>query len=161
MVQLDSEGFPIVDEYDNAIPLHYDAILFYVDYNRERDSALVEVKDEYCEVFADEKGEPIQFEFEDGTWWVAEQVVYNLGKVLCKDVHDKNNGTSNFTIFLIPPNMPKSVRHIPSELCCKVRSFMWCLRMIFFTPLPMYALSACSSCPSSLSSTSSLVGFES
>ena len=53
---------------------------------------MVEVKGEYCEIFLDENNEPIIYE--DGTdkdgnplEWVAEQVVFNLGKVL--EVHRK------------------------------------------------------------------------
>ena len=90
MVQLDSEGYAKYDEAGNTLAIHYDAMLLYVGYNRERDSALVEIKDEYCELFVDEKGEAIEWQLENGDWWSAEQVVYNLGKVLCKDVHPKN-----------------------------------------------------------------------
>lgn len=92
LLQLDEEGYELEDENGNAIPIHYDAIQFYVGYNKNRDSALVEVKDEYCEIFLDENNEPIIYE--DGTdkdgnplEWVAEQVVFNLGKVL--EVHRK------------------------------------------------------------------------
>ncbi len=89
LVQIDKDGYAVNDEHDNAIPIHYDAILFFVGYNRERDSALIEVKGEHTEIFVDENGEIIQFELEDGGWWVAEQVVYDLGKVLCKSVIKK------------------------------------------------------------------------
>ncbi|MGP1378970.1 hypothetical protein [Prevotella veroralis] len=92
LLQLDEDGYELEDENGNAIPIHYDAIQFYVGYNKNRDSALVEVKDEYCEIFLDENNEPIIYE--DGTdkdgnplEWVAEQVVFNLGKVL--EVHRK------------------------------------------------------------------------
>lgn len=92
LLQLDEDGYELEDENGNAIPIHYDAIQFYVGYNKDRYSALVEVKDEYCEIFLDENNEPIIYE--DGTdkdgnplEWVAEQVVFNLGKVL--EVHRK------------------------------------------------------------------------
>ena len=92
LLQLDEDGYELEDENGNAIPIHYDAIQFYVGYNKNRDSALVEVKDEDCEIFLDENNEPIIYE--DGTdkdgnplEWVAEQVVFNLGKVL--EVHRK------------------------------------------------------------------------
>lgn len=92
LLQLDEDGYELEDENGNAIPIHYDAIQFYVGYNKDRDSALVEVKDEYCEIFLDENNEPIIYE--DGTdkdgnplEWVAEQVVFNLGKVL--EIHRK------------------------------------------------------------------------
>ena len=89
LVQLDADGFEIVDEDGNAQPVEYDAIRFYVGYNANRDSALVEVKDAYCEIFVDEDGNVIEYEY-NGHIWVAEQVVYNLGKVLESDIHPKN-----------------------------------------------------------------------
>ena len=45
LLQLDEEGYEIVDENENAQPIKYDAIRFFVGYNADRDSALVEVKD--------------------------------------------------------------------------------------------------------------------
>ena len=95
LLQLDEEGFEIEDADGNAQPIKYDAIQFYVGYNKDRDSALVEVKDEYCEIFLDENNEPIIYE--DGTdkdgnplVWVAEQVVFDLGKVLSHNIRDKS-----------------------------------------------------------------------
>lgn len=89
LVETDSEGFNIIDENENSIPIKYDAIRFFVGYNKNRDSALVEVLGAFCEVFVDEKGEPIQYEYGKGMW-VAEQVVYNLGRILEKDIHEKS-----------------------------------------------------------------------
>ena len=89
LVQLDADGFEIVDEDGNAQPVEYDAIRFYVGYNANRDSALVEVKDAYCEIFVDEDNNVIEYEY-NGHIWVAEQVVYNLGKVLESDIDPKN-----------------------------------------------------------------------
>lgn len=88
LLELDEEGYEKEDENHNSIPIKYDAIRFFVGYNPDRDSALVEVKDAYCEMFTDENDELITYEY-DGKEWVAEQVVYNLGKVLEKDVHPK------------------------------------------------------------------------
>ncbi len=87
LLQLDDEGFEVEDEFGNAQPIKYDAIRFFVGYSKERDSALVEVKDAYCEIFVDENDKPIEYELEDPEtgevrYWVAEQVVYNLGKIL-------------------------------------------------------------------------------
>ena len=103
LLQLDEDGYELEDENGNAIPIHYDAIQFYVGYNKDRDSALVEVKDEYCEIFLDENNEPIIYE--DGTdkdgnplEWVAEQVVFNLGKGL--EVHRKENLIHKFVNIL-------------------------------------------------------------
>lgn len=149
LLQLDKDGYEVEDEWGNAQPIKYDAIRFYVGYNKDRDSALVEVKDAYCEMFThyatddngnelsfkcdeegnvlffkmDENGEaildeegkpilaeegekgvtvlaeegekgapyevPITYEY-GGEMWVAEQVVYNLGKILETDIHPKN-----------------------------------------------------------------------
>lgn len=92
LLQLDEEGYEVEDEDGNAQPIKYDAIQFYVGYNKDRDSALVEVVDAHCEMFVDENDELITYEYgtdKDGNplTWYAEQVVYDLGKVL--EVHRK------------------------------------------------------------------------
>ena len=92
LLQLNEDGFEVEDENGNAQPIKYDAIQFYVGYNKDRDNALVEVLGSHCEIFVDENDEPITYEDgvdKDGQplVWVAEQVVFNLGKVL--EVHRK------------------------------------------------------------------------
>lgn len=87
LLQLDKDGYEVEDENGNAIPIHYDALQLYVGYAKNRASALVEVKSAYCEIITDENGEPIIYEHGidkngEPLVWVAEQVVYNLGKVL-------------------------------------------------------------------------------
>lgn len=87
LLQLDSEGYEVEDENGNAVPIQYDALQLYVGYAKNRASALVEVVGSHCEIFVDDKGEPIIYEHgidENGNplVWVVEQVVYNLGKVL-------------------------------------------------------------------------------
>lgn len=87
LVQLDKDGYEVEDENGNAQPIQYDALKLYVGYAKNRASALVEVKSAYCEIITDEKGEPIIYEHGidkngEPLTWVAEQVVYNLGKVL-------------------------------------------------------------------------------
>lgn len=79
LLQLDEDGFEVEDEDSNAVPIKYDAIRFYVGYNKNRDSALVEVKSAYCEIFVDDEDNPITYEH-NGQDWVAEQVVYILEK---------------------------------------------------------------------------------
>lgn len=86
LLQLDEEGYEVEDKDGNAVPIHYDAIQFYVGYAKNRASVLVEVKSAFCQIPL-ENGEPIIYEF--GTdkhgnplTWVVETVVYNLGKVL-------------------------------------------------------------------------------
>lgn len=91
LLQLDEEGYEIIDEHGNSQPIKYDAIRFFVGYNKDRDSALVEVKDAYCEIFVDDKGDPIEFEVlnektGEPEFWVVQQVVYNLGKILETDI---------------------------------------------------------------------------
>ena len=94
LLQLDEEGYEITDEHGNSQPIHYDAIRFYVGYNKDRDSALVEVKNAHSEIFVDENDEIIETEklnTKTGKveYWVAQQVVYDLGKVLETDIHNK------------------------------------------------------------------------
>ena len=88
LLELDEEGIEKEDKFGNAIAIAYDAIRFYVGYNKDRDSALVEVKEAYAEMFVDDNNELITYEY-NGQDWVAEQVVYNLGRVLEKDIHPK------------------------------------------------------------------------
>ena len=95
LLQLDEEGFEIEDENGNAQPIKYDAIQFYVGYNKDRDNALVEVCDAHCEIFVDKSNEPITYEHgrdKDGQplTWVAEQVVFDLGKILSHNIRDKS-----------------------------------------------------------------------
>lgn len=95
LLQLDEEGFEVEDEHGNAQPIEYDAIQFYVGYNKDRDSALVEVLGAHCEIFVDDNGEPITYEHgtdKDGNplEWVAEQVVFDLGKVLSHNIREKS-----------------------------------------------------------------------
>ena len=87
LLQLDKDGYELEDENGNAQPIKYDAIQFYVGYNKDRDNALVEVLGAHCEIITDEKGEPIIYEHGmdkngEPLTWVVERVVYNLGKVL-------------------------------------------------------------------------------
>lgn len=95
LLQLDEEGYEVEDEYGNAQPIKYDAIRFFVGYNKDRDSALVEIESAYCEIFVDDDDKPIVYESgvdKDGNplEWIAEQVVFNLGRILEKDIRDKS-----------------------------------------------------------------------
>ena len=95
LIQLDENGYEMEDEHRNSLPVKYDAIQFYVGYNKDRDSALVEVKDAHVEIFVDENDEPITYTHGvdkngEPMLWVAEQVVYDLGKVLKKDIHKRD-----------------------------------------------------------------------
>jgi hypothetical protein len=96
LLQLDSEGYEIEDDEGNAQPIKYDAIAFAVGYAKDRDTALVEVKSAYCEIFTKEDDEPITYESGrdkktgEPLVWVAEQVVFNLGKILEHNIREKS-----------------------------------------------------------------------
>ena len=82
--ELDEEGY--CKEVDGIlIPRKYDAIRFYVGYNKDRASALVEVKDAHIELFEDENHNLIEYEYNGETYFAA-QVVYDLGRVIDKHV---------------------------------------------------------------------------
>lgn len=83
-IEIDKEGYALNDKNGNDIPIKYDAIRFYVGYRKDRDTALVEVKDAYTETYVDEDGKPIIWDQYGPDYW-AERIVYNLGKVLEKD----------------------------------------------------------------------------
>ena len=88
-ILLDEKGYAIEDENGNCIPVKYDAIRFYVGYNKDRDTALVEVVGAHTEVFVDDDGNPISYDYKGEEYWV-EQVVYDLGKVLEHNIRDKS-----------------------------------------------------------------------
>ena len=95
LLQLDKDGYEVEDEDGNAQPIKYDAIKFFVGYNKDRDSALVEVVGSHCEIFVNDNNEPITYEYgrdKEGKplVWVAEQVVYDLGKILDHNIREKS-----------------------------------------------------------------------
>lgn len=79
------EGTDITFE---MVPKQYDALRLYVGYNKDRDSALVEVKECIREDFVDEDDNLIYYEHKGVTYHMC-QMVYVLGKVLEKDIHQK------------------------------------------------------------------------
>ncbi len=68
--------------------IDYDAIRFFVGYNKDRDSALVEVKDAFLTLFTDDNDEYITYDH-DGNTYIASEMTYKLGKVLEQNVHPK------------------------------------------------------------------------
>lgn len=62
-------------------PVEYDAIHFYVGYNKGRDEALVEVLGAEIVVITDEKGEEVVYEYEGETFILCE-IDYELGQIL-------------------------------------------------------------------------------
>ena len=94
LIEIDDEGFIIEPDASvkdeegmqkPAIPKKYDAIRFYVGYNKDRDSALVEVKDVDCYAIKDENGKFIyEGDPKGADFWVYTMVKYYLGKIIEK-----------------------------------------------------------------------------
>lgn len=63
------------------VPRKYDAIQFYAGYNKDRKSALVEIKSALVALLVDEDDNFIEYE-ENGKVYVMAQVEYTLGKVI-------------------------------------------------------------------------------
>ena len=96
-IQIDEEGYQKEDEDGNSVPIEYDAIRFFVGYNKDRDSALVKLESAYTEMFVDENDEFITYQYgidenDEPLIWYAEQIVYNLGEILEKNIHKKGKG---------------------------------------------------------------------
>lgn len=75
--------YVVIDE-DNAITdlIKYDAIRFYVGYNKNRDTCLVEVKGaSLTEYYHEKTNEPV-FLTQNGIEYLRLDIVYKLGKVL-------------------------------------------------------------------------------
>lgn len=83
----DPDTLPSEDEEQgelNLKPVKYDAIKFLTgEYKDKRPFAIVEVKDANIELFCDEEGNDITYEYK-GETYIAAQVVYDLGEVLEK-----------------------------------------------------------------------------
>lgn len=88
----DGENYE-VDEDGYPSTIKYDAIRFFVGYNKNRDSALVEVKDSILQFFTDEKGnfpiyEKVVIDGEESDYPLC-QVVYDLGNILETNINHK------------------------------------------------------------------------
>ena len=88
-VLIDKDGYAVLDEEGNCIPVKYDAIRFYVGYQKDRDTALVEVLSAYTEILCDDKGKPITYDYNGEEYW-AERIVYNLGKVIEHNIREQS-----------------------------------------------------------------------
>ncbi len=78
--------YVILDEEDAIIDIiKYDAIQFFVGYNKDRDSALVEVVGSHLEEIVDENNKPIYYDYRGQKNQMID-IVYNLGKVIEKSV---------------------------------------------------------------------------
>ena len=80
-VETDSNGIPVWGGDFNSIPLHYDAIRFYMGRKRGGQSILVEVKEIHTELSVMENNQVICYS-EKGAYWFLEEVVYTLGEIL-------------------------------------------------------------------------------
>lgn len=84
--EIDEEGYALFDEENGVfVPRQYDAIRFYVGYNKDRASALVEVKGANIGIFVDEEGKEIVYDVK-GEEFLATYIDYDLGKVIEKNV---------------------------------------------------------------------------
>ena len=88
-ILFDEKGQPVLDENDCCVPIKYDAIRFYVGYQKNRDTALVEVKSAFTQVLVNDKGQPISYDYNGEEYWV-EQVIYNLGKVIEHNIREES-----------------------------------------------------------------------
>lgn len=81
-IELDEEGFEREDEDQTSVPIIYDAIQFVTFDTPEPESAIVEVTGTWTQMFTrEEDGELILYKYQ-GQDWIAEQVIYELGKIL-------------------------------------------------------------------------------
>lgn len=88
-ILIDKDGYAELDSDGNCTPIKYDAIRFYVGYQKDRDTALVEVLSTYTQILVDDKGHPITYDYE-GEEYSAEQIVYNLGRVLEHNIREQS-----------------------------------------------------------------------
>ena len=81
-VVCDSEGHAQMNpETQEFIPIKYDFIQFYVGYNKDRESALVEWKDAKIVVFVDDNDEVITYDYYGKEYWLS-QIEIDLGAVI-------------------------------------------------------------------------------
>lgn len=83
--ELDGEGY-VREENGVLVPRRYDAIRFYVGYNKDRDTALVRVREASIELFVDEDDNLIEYEYK-GERYCAAQIVYDLGEILEQSIN--------------------------------------------------------------------------
>lgn len=93
----DEDGLPLfaiinIEKLHSCVPIKYDAINFYIGNTPNTDHALVQVVDAHTEFFVDENDKPIWYEY-NGERYYAEQVVYDLGEIICHYNAPKANGT--------------------------------------------------------------------
>ena len=97
LIQLDANGFDIEDEDGFAIPIKYDAILFYTgkyEAGKKRDCALVEITDSLVQYLTDDEGKIIEYKVDyngqKDVYWQESRVVYQLGTILAVNIFDQS-----------------------------------------------------------------------
>lgn len=93
--ELDEDGY-LTEDPDNehaVIPIQYDKIRFYVGYHKDRDTALVEVKEVHSELVKDDEGRFIYSgDPKEDDFWVHQLLRYDLGKIIEKRHNHRYNG---------------------------------------------------------------------
>lgn len=79
------DDMPDSEEGDfDVAPIQYDAIKFLTgEYKGKRPYAIVEIKNAEMQIFTDENGDDIVYEY-NGEEYLAAQMVYDLGRVIEK-----------------------------------------------------------------------------
>ncbi|MDY3529161.1 hypothetical protein PG593_05160 [Riemerella anatipestifer] len=70
------------ESYEVTEVVKYDAIRFFNGYKTDRPEVLIEVKNAFVDFEVNGKGEPVEWEMEDGSTYPICCMVYQLGKVL-------------------------------------------------------------------------------
>ena len=68
----------VVEQGENVAPVKYDAIRFYVGYNKNRATALFAISNILIEILEDEEGNDIVYE-ENGQEYIMAQMNYEIG----------------------------------------------------------------------------------
>ena len=87
LVEVDDVGFMVEDEEHGKpnVPIQYDAIRFYVGYNKDRDTALVKVTKIDCNVIKNEDGLMLYDGDPHGDdFWLYVMLEYHLGEIIEK-----------------------------------------------------------------------------
>lgn len=77
----DDTGAIFDDTTGKFVPKKFDAIQFFVGYNKDRETAVVEIKNAEIVLFTDNDGNFITYDHNGDTHYAA-QIVYDLGKII-------------------------------------------------------------------------------
>lgn len=84
-IEVDSEGFALVDAEDNIITRHYDQINFLTGaYSGTRPRMTVKVESSKVFLLEDEDGKLVELEDEKGIIYIAAVIEYQLGEIIEK-----------------------------------------------------------------------------